>query len=212
MKGTDARAVLLRPFRADECRARRDERGEVVVYVDGHAVISRLIEAYGPGGLGLEGGEPRAVPGQAGRRPHALGRARLTVPCPDGGRTVLEGHGSAEVEAPDPGRPWKAALTDAIKVCCRLLGVGLHLYDRDDPVRLEVEALSSGRPGKAPASPPVPSMGPSGTRPAPRTSDASEGPRRASTPLRPGRAEDHPVQGLPGDGPLLPEGGDVAPF
>lgn len=134
------RDVLERPFPRELIRHRPGRRGESLAYVEGHAVIARLNEAFDSrwsfeivreivrdeevvvlGGLSAEGVTK-----------NAFGSSAITRSSEDGSTVCL-------------GDDLKAAATDALKKAASLLGVALDLY--------QVQAAST--PDRAPARGPV---------------------------------------------------------
>lgn len=120
MKSKD---VLTRPFGREEVRHRPGRAGESVVYVEGHLVVARLLEAF-------EEGFSFAVQEYKILDDEVLVLARITA----GGVEKMAFGGSAITRARDDRRPVslvddiKAAETDAIKRAARLFGVALTLH------------------------------------------------------------------------------------
>lgn len=117
------RTVLERPFAADQLRSRRATSGKSLTYVETHAYIERLNEAY-DGRWDFEVLEHQVLDTEV----VVLGRlvADGVTKTAFGGsnRTVSRDSGEAISLADD----LKAAASDALKKCCSLLGLGLHLY------------------------------------------------------------------------------------
>ena len=113
--------VLLRPF--TDIKQRPGRNGQALSYIEGHAVVARLNEAFGGDWdfrvLQHEVGQQEVIVlGELkaqGVVKHAFGGSELT-------RTK---DGAKLVSAADD---LKAAATDALKKAATLFGVGLHLY------------------------------------------------------------------------------------
>lgn len=135
------RKILVRPFLPEECKKRRGPGGAELTYVDQHAVISRLNEAFGVGGWSWEL-----------RAEVCDGSVMVT------GSLVVDGarHDGCSIEplggSRDPEVAIKIADTDALKRAARLFGVGLHLYDKNDSIHKEVTRRSSRRDARPPNS------------------------------------------------------------
>jgi len=120
------REVLETPFREEQIKHRPGNFGQELAYVEGHAVIKRLNEAF-DGAWSFEVCEHRVLEGEA------LVLGKLT--CELG--TKMAFGGSSVTHAKETGEivslvdDLKAASTDAIKKCATLLGVGLHLYESE---------------------------------------------------------------------------------
>jgi len=123
------RKVLERPFAADQLRSRRAASGKSLTYVETHNYIERLNEAY-DGRWDFEVLEHQVLDAEV----VVLGRlvADGVTKTAFGGssRTVSRDSGEALSLADD----LKAAASDALKKCCSLLGLGLHLYGGPDAV------------------------------------------------------------------------------
>ena len=121
------RTVLERPFAADQLRSRRAASGKSLTYVETHNYIERLNEAY-DGRWDFEVLEHQVLDTEV----VVLGRlfADGVKKTAFGGsnRTVSRDSGEAISLADD----LKAAASDALKKCCSLLGLGLHLYGASD--------------------------------------------------------------------------------
>ena len=119
----EARSVLERPFAADQLRSRRATSGKSLTYVETYAYIERLNEAY-DGRWDFVVLEHQVLDTEV----VVLGRlfADGVTKTAFGGsnRTVSRDSGEAISLADD----LKAAASDALKKCCSLLGLGLHLY------------------------------------------------------------------------------------
>lgn len=117
--------VLTRPFEAGQIRQREGRGGKMLDYIETHAVITRLNEAFG-GAWSFEVAEYKSMEGEV------VVQGRLTA-----GGQIKEQFGSAAVARnKETGKPicigddLKSAASDALKKCATLFGVGLHLYDK----------------------------------------------------------------------------------
>jgi hypothetical protein len=119
------RALLEQPFEPSQIKQREGRKGQLLDYVEGHAVIQRLNDAFeGHWSFEvvshaiLEESDEIVVLGKLaadGVVKMQFGSSQLTR---DRGTKTL-------VSLADD---LKAATTDALKKCATLLGVGLHLY------------------------------------------------------------------------------------
>jgi len=139
--------VLTRPFEAGQIKQREGRGGKRLDYIETHAVITRLNEAFG-GAWSFEVADYKSMEGEV------VVRGRLTA-----GGQIKEQFGSASISrSKDSGKPisvgddLKSAASDALKKCATLFGVGLHLYDpgfrRDRP---QAPAAAPEGRGMAPA-------------------------------------------------------------
>jgi len=117
--------VLTRPFEAGQVRQREGRGGKMLDYIETHAVITRLNEAFG-GAWSFEVASFQTMEGEV------VVQGRLTA----GGQTKEQFGSAAVARSKDSGKPisigddLKAAASDALKKCATLFGVGLHLYDK----------------------------------------------------------------------------------
>lgn len=134
-----AREILERPFPPELIRHRPGRNGENIAYIEAHAVVGRLNEAFaGAWSWNIEKHEVfedevvvhgRLTAGAVNKS--AFGSSAVTR-TRDGGKAVSIGD------------DLKAAATDALKKAATLLGVGLTLH-------ATIDANSSSRPQPAPA-------------------------------------------------------------
>ena len=115
-------AILCRPFTAEECSTRPGAGGRTLTYVDQLHVIQRLNEAFGIGGWSW-------TAASSIDHDKVLVQGHLSI---DNGPQ----HFGCSIEPlkNDAEKAVKTADTDALKRAARLFGVGLHLYDKTDPV------------------------------------------------------------------------------
>jgi len=122
-----------------------------LIYVTGEMVIARLNEVLGVDGWSFEVRNVQPLENEV----WALGRltiydeARTVVREQAGGQIIGRNRNTGEIL--ELGNDIKGAITDCLKKCATLAGVGLYLYDQEE--RREVEAdLREAR--RAPARPP----------------------------------------------------------
>lgn len=106
--------VLTRPFNQHEIQQRPGPGGKPLSYVSGSTVIARLIEAFPDHDWSFE------ILRSWDTGNEILVQAQLRV-----GEVSKCNVGSADSSKPDA---MKTAVTDALKRCALLLGIGLHLY------------------------------------------------------------------------------------
>lgn len=117
------RSLLERPFPADLIRQREGNFGQMLDYVEAHAVIQRLNDAF-------EGEWAFEITNHQIENDEVVVLGKLSA-----GSVVKMHFGSSRItrhrESSEPvslGDDLKAAATDALKKAATLLGVGLHLY------------------------------------------------------------------------------------
>jgi hypothetical protein len=124
------RENLEAPFTKEQIKHRPGHFGQSLAYVEGHAVIRRLNEAF-DGAWSFELVEHQI------RQAEVLVVGKLT--CPLGAKMAFGG--SAITVNKDTGEvvsivdDLKAAATDALKKGATLLGVALHLYEDTEPAK-----------------------------------------------------------------------------
>jgi len=141
--------VLTRPFDPAQIKQREGRGGKLLDYLETHAVITRLNEAFG-GAWSFEVLDFKTMEGEI------VVHGKLTAV----GITKTQ-FGSAEVhrtrgEDGQKGAPLsvgddlKAAASDALKKCATLFGVGLHLYEKGGtqrPQQQRTTPQADRRPG-----------------------------------------------------------------
>jgi hypothetical protein len=124
------REELERPFPPEQIKQREGSHGQMLDYLEAHAVIQRLNDA-------LDGDWSFEIVEHAVREEisEVIVVARLTVgeisKMQVGSAKIKRQRGTGDII--NLGDDIKAATSDALKKCATLLGVGLHLYRRDDP-------------------------------------------------------------------------------
>ena len=118
-------AALTKPFPKSEIRQRKGRRGKMLDYVETHAVIARLNEAF-------DGEWSFRVISHWREDEEAIVLAMLSA----GGQVKQQFGSSAITREREGGRPLsigddlKAAASDALKKCASTFGVALELYGR----------------------------------------------------------------------------------
>jgi hypothetical protein len=117
------RELLEKPFDPDQIKQREGTYGNTLDYVEAHAVIQRLNDAF-EGNWSFEVIKHEIVEEEVvvlgklsaeGLAKMQFGNARITKAEEDGAIVSM-------------GDDFKAAATDSMKKCATLFGVGLHLY------------------------------------------------------------------------------------
>lgn|GEM_PF-641778 len=127
--------VLTRPFDPSQVKQREGRGGKMLDYLETHAVITRLNEAFA-GAWSFEVVEHHILDNEV------FVRGRLTAV----GQTKEQFGGTEITRTKDDGKALcladdlKSAGSDALKKCATLFGVGLELYAKDGPARAEPEA------------------------------------------------------------------------
>lgn len=132
--------VLTRPFPAELVKQRPGRNGQMLSYVETHAVIARLNEGCDAWSFEIISHEVQD--GEV----IVLGRltADGVIKCAFGGSDVTVDKSGRVVSIADD---LKAAASDALKKAASLLGVGLELYGAPAPME-----ASHGRPSVTPRS------------------------------------------------------------
>ena len=128
------RELLEKPFDQNQIKQRNGNFGKVLDYIEGHAVIHRLNQAFeAEWSFCILKHEVL----EATNEVVVLGELRA-------GDVVKSQFGSSQItRSRENGEPisladdYKAAATDAVKKCATLLGVGLHLYNGDRPANTD---------------------------------------------------------------------------
>jgi len=124
MEGTPLE-VLTRPFDPAQIKQREGRGGKMLDYLETHAVITRLNEAFS-GAWSFEAVEYKTMEGEI------IVKGRLTAQG-----ISKEQFGGSEIDRnKQTGKPvsigddLKAAASDALKKCATLFGIGLELYEK----------------------------------------------------------------------------------
>lgn len=146
------RQLLAQPFLASEIRQREGSNGKTLDYVEGHAVIARLNDAFdGNWDFIVKSFDVSEARGEV------LVVGKLTAE----GITKMQFGSSSITRNKTTKEPvsiaddLKAAATDALKKCATLFGVALSLYG----------GKNEARPQSVPSPDPVPSSAPTPTPP-----------------------------------------------
>ena len=124
------RELLEKPFDPSQIKQREGMFGKTLDYIEGHAVIQRLNEAFeAEWSFAILKNEVLKETDEV----IVLGELRA-------GAVVKTQFGSSKItRAKNSGEPisladdYKAAATDSLKKCATMFGVGLHLYNGDKP-------------------------------------------------------------------------------
>lgn len=145
------RELLEKPFDPAQIKQREGTFGNILDYVEAHAVIQRLNDAF-EGNWSFEVVKHEIVEDEVvvlgklaadGLAKMQFGNSRITKVEEDG--TVVS-----------MGDDFKAAATDSMKKCATLLGVGLHLYGENHKTGIspknypESKGKTPGQQGKIP--------------------------------------------------------------
>lgn len=121
--------------------------GRELTYVDGETIVSRLNDVLGYDGWSFEVGQINVLE----REVWATGR--LTVYT--GERTIVREQAGGQIinrtragEIVELGNDIKGAVTDCLKKCATLVGVGLYLYDPNERREVEAEMQAAKRAPK----------------------------------------------------------------
>lgn len=138
--------VLSRPF--TDIKTRPGRNGGAISYIEGHAIVQRLNEAFG-GDWSFKVMEHQVLEGEV----VVLGEVRA-------GEMVKQAFGGSEVTRTRDGKvvsiadDLKSAATDALKKAATLLGVGLHLYGPEEVAQPVASKAPSAGPKLVPAAKP----------------------------------------------------------
>lgn len=125
-RNTMNRDILEKPFTQDQIKHREGNFGKMLAYVEGHAVIQRLNDAFDARWSFvvqkneiINETDEVLVMGQL--------KASGIVKCQFGSSRITRSRQTGEmISIADD---FKAATTDCLKKCATMLGVGLHLYN-----------------------------------------------------------------------------------
>jgi len=134
------RELLEKPFEKEQIKQRKGNFGDTIDYVEAHAVIQRLNDAF-------EGQWSFEVLSQENNGSQVMVLGKLTA---DGVSKTQFGCSSITTnsktgEIVSLGDDWKAATSDALKKSASLFGIGLHLYGADKSQPSEHTGKDSGR-------------------------------------------------------------------
>ncbi len=115
------------PFPATVIKERRGSGGKMVSYVGGEEYIARLLDACGLA-WSFEVIDYQVFSDADGKPKEVSARGRLTL-----GGERIEQFGGQRCDGETVGDALKGAATDALKKCCSLRGLGLHLWLDDEP-------------------------------------------------------------------------------
>lgn len=142
--------ILTRPFPREAIKQRKGANNKMLCYVETHSVIRRLIEATGNDfNFRVTGIETQDTLVQATVELELGGCKRQHV----GTQRINGGNNDDAV---------KAAISDAIKKCATLFGVGLELYGPDYEA-VATPSVPAARPVQTPVQPARPVQAPQQT-------------------------------------------------
>jgi len=120
------RELLEKPFEKEQIKQRKGNFGDTIDYVEAHAVIQRLNDAF-------EGQWSFEVLSQENNGSQVMVLGKLTAEGVSktqfGCSSITTNSKTGEVVS--LGDDWKAATSDALKKSASLYGIGLHLYGAD---------------------------------------------------------------------------------
>jgi hypothetical protein len=137
--------------------------GTSLTYVDGEMVVSRLNEELGLDGWSFEVKDIHVLENEV----WALGRITVYQE----GRTLVREQAGGQIinrkrtgEIIELSNDIKGAVTDCLKKCATLVGIGLYLYDPVERREVEQEMKEAKRAPKASPKAEAPASGPSPTK------------------------------------------------
>jgi len=120
------RELLEKPFEKEQINQRKCNFGDTIDYVEAHAVIQRLNDAF-------EGLWSFEVLTQENNGNQVMVLGKLTADgvskCQFGCSSITTNSKTGEIIS--LGDDWKASASDSLKKCASLFGIGLHLYGAD---------------------------------------------------------------------------------
>jgi len=141
------RELLEKPFAPEQIKQRDGNFGRTLDYVEGHAIIQRLNDAF-DGKWSFEILKHEVIEDKE----EVIVQGKLTAE-----NVVKTQFGSSQItRARDTGEiisladDLKAAATDSLKKCATMLGVGLHLYNGDSSLndRTRQDRSGNNNPGQ----------------------------------------------------------------
>jgi hypothetical protein len=174
--------VLTRPFAPEQIRQREGRGGKMLDYLETHAVIARLNEAFN-GAWSFEVLDFKTMEGEivVHGKLTAVGVTKTQFGSSEVHR--LKGQDGEKGAPVSIGDDLKAAASDALKKCATLFGVGLELYRRAD------------RPAQRP-----PAARPQPAQSGPRVDQRTPQERPTSTSATPARSGSGPAARQPVNG------------
>jgi hypothetical protein len=120
------RELLEKPFDKEQIKQRKGNFGEMIDYVETHAVIQRLNDVF-------DGQWSFEILSQENNGSQVMVLGKLTAEgvskCQFGCSSITTSSKTGEIIS--LGDDWKAAGSDALKKSASLFGIGLHLYGAD---------------------------------------------------------------------------------
>jgi len=117
------RELLEKPFEKEQIKQRKGNFGETIDYVEAHAVIQRLNDAF-------DGQWNFEVMTQENNGNQVMVLGKLTAEGVSksqfGCSSITTNSKTGEIIS--LGDDWKASASDSLKKCASLFGIGLHLY------------------------------------------------------------------------------------
>lgn len=177
-------AILTQRLPQDKIRTRKGKAGMTFNYITPDFVIETLNKAFG------SAWNTTIVHSGVYEDTVVVG-LELSVPDENGAWVRKQQFGSCEVtRGLGVGEAFKGAASDALKKCATLLGLGLELYQADEPQTTGPAPVPQfSPPSRAPSAPPAPPRAP-GAPPAPPASPRTPGavpapPRSVGAPAAP---------------------------
>jgi len=170
-------SILTRRLPQDKIKSRPGKAGMSFSYISPDYVIEVLNEAF------VHDWDTKIVYSELHENTAVVG-LELSVRDGDGNRVCKQQFGSCDVtRGLGVGEAFKGAASDAMKKCATLLGLGLELYQADEPVGGPAPAAKFVPP-QAAQRPPAPPANPAGGPPAP-PQRAESAPRSPVPPAKP---------------------------
>lgn len=135
------RELLEQPFGPEQIKQREGNFGQMLNYIEGHAVIQRLNDAF-ESVWSFEIMEHKIL--EAVDEVIILGKfsAGEVVKMQFGSSRITRARETGDMISLSD--DFKGAATDSLKKCATMLGVGLHLYDKDKMNSVESNNGSNG--------------------------------------------------------------------
>jgi len=134
------RELLERPFEKELIKQRKGNFGDMIDYVETHAVIQRLNDAF-------DGQWSFEILSQENNGSQVMVLGKLTADgvskCQFGCSSITTSSKTGEIVS--LGDDWKASASDALKKSASLFGIGLHLYGADKNQSSEHTGKDAGK-------------------------------------------------------------------
>lgn len=148
----DLAARLQAPFAAHEVKQKKGRGGKQLSYIDARAVAARLDAVVGPGNwafnwepMVIQRPERGVVYDKDGTK-HPAPEPEVDAVCVAKGILTIYGVSKADIGYAGPIEPNKASISNALRRCAALWGIGRYLYDQEQrPAQAQTTSQKESR-------------------------------------------------------------------